>query len=426
MIDRRPAAIVRAAGAADVIRAVGHARESGGLLSIKGGGHNVAGNAVSEGGLMIDLSAMRSVRIDPIARTARVEPGATLGDLDREAQAFGLATPLGINSTTGVAGLTLGGGFGWLSRMHGLASDNLISVDVVTASGKLLRASGKENEDLFWAIRGGGGNFGVVTSFEFRLHPVGPEVFAGVLVHPLANAKAILQGYRHFATRAPDDIACWALFRKAPPLPFLPPEAHGQTSLILAVCHAGDPARGPDAIAPLRALGTPVGEHVGPVPYAAWQANFDPMLGPGMRNYWKSHAFRELSDKAIDTVVRHAGRLPTGDSDMAFAHLGGAVSRVAADATAYPHRDALFTMTAHARWSEPAEDKGCAAWARGVFEEMAPFATGGVYVNFMSDDETKRVAQGAYGRNHERLARIKRKYDPENLFRMNHNIRPAP
>jgi len=425
MIDKRPGAIVRAAGAADVISAVGYAREHGGPLAVKGAGHNIAGNAVCDGGLMIDLSPMKSVRIDPAARTARVEPGVTLGEFDREAQAFGLATPMGINSTTGVAGLTLGGGFGWLSRKYGLTADNLISADVVTADGKLLRASAKENPDLFWAIRGGGGNFGVVTSFEFRLHPVGPEVTAGLIVHPFANAKKVFDGYRRFAAKAPEDLACWVVLRKAPPLPFLPKGVHGKEVMVLALCHSGDPAQAADAIAPLRALGTPVGEHVGPTPFAGWQTAFDPLLTPGARNYWKSHDFKELSDGVIDVVLRHAGRLPTPDCEIFIGQLGGAVNRVAADATAYPHRDIEFVMNVHTRWNDAKQDKECIAWARGFFEEAAPFATGGVYVNFMPEDEAQRVKQGAYGSNYDRLAQVKRKYDPKNLFRMNHNITPA-
>jgi len=425
MIDRRPAVIVRAAGAADVVRAVGYARDHGGPLAVKGGGHNIAGNAVCDNGITIDLSHMKSVHIDPETRTARVEPGVTLGEFDREAQAFGLATPTGINSTTGIAGLTLGGGFGWLSRKHGLTADNLLSADIVTADGRLVRASERENPDLFWAIRGGGGNFGVVTSFEFRLHPVGPEVFAGLLVHPISRAKEVFEGYRRVAARFPDDVACWVVLRKAPPLPFLPASVHGTDVMILAVCYAGDPAKGPDAVAPLRSLGTPVGEHLGPVPYATWQSAFDPLLTPGARNYWKSHDFREIPDGLIDLVVRSARALPTPACEIFLAQLGGAVNRVAADATAYPHRDVAFAMNVHTRWDDAADDETCIAWARRFFEETAPFATGGVYVNFMPGDEAQRVRSGAYGRNFDRLVQVKRKYDPKNLFRMNHNIAPA-
>ena len=425
MIDRHPAAIVRAAGAADVMRTVSFARERRLLLAVRGGGHNIAGNAVCDGGLMLDLSPMRSVRIDPAARTARVEPGVTLGELDKEAQGFGLATPLGINSTTGVAGLTLGGGFGWLSRKLGLTIDNLLSVDVVLARGALVHASQEEEPDLFWAIRGGGGNFGVVTSFEFRLHPVGPEVLAGMIVHPFSNARQLLEGYRRVVASAPDDLTCWVVMRKAPPLPFLPAEVHGKEVLVFAVCHVGDLQRGASAVAPIRALGQPIVDVVGPTPFVAWEAAFDPLLAPGARNYWKSHDFVELSDAALDVMIDLVGRLPSEECEIILGNLGGAASRVPADATAYPHRDVQFIMNAHTRWSDPAHDQRCISWARELFDRMVPHATGGVYVNFMPADEAERVRQGAYGPNYERLAKLKARYDPDNLFRLNQNIQPA-
>jgi FAD/FMN-containing dehydrogenase len=425
MIDRRPAAIVRATGAADVIQAVNFAREHNLLLAVRGGGHNIAGNAVCDGGLMIDLTPMKSVRIDPVARTARVEPGVTLGEFDREAQAFGLATPVGINSTTGVAGLTLGGGFGWLSRKYGLTVDNLLSADVVTARGELVHASERDNPDLFWAIRGGGGNFGVVTSFEFRLHPVGPQVLSGLIVHPFAQAKELLQAYRRIVAEAPDELTCWVVMRKAPPLPFLPPEVHGTEILAFALCYAGDPEAGRKAIAPLQALGKPIGEHLGLNPLAGWQTAFDPLLAPGSRNYWKSHDFLELSDEAIQVVLNAVRSLPSPECEVFFGHLGGAVNRVAVDATAYPHRDVIFVMNVHTRWSERTQDAACIAWARDLFDRMTPHATGGVYVNFMPEDETGRVKAGAYGPNFDRLSRLKAKYDPTNLFRQNQNITPS-
>jgi FAD/FMN-containing dehydrogenase len=425
MIDRRPAAIVRAAGAADVIRAVRLAKEQGLLLAVRGGGHNIAGSAVCEGGLMIDLTPMKSIRVDPSGRTARVEPGVTLGEFDREAQAFGLATPLGINSTTGVAGLTLGGGFGWLSRKHGLSIDNLLSADVVTADGELVQVSEKENPDLFWAVRGGGGNYGVVTSFEFRLHPVGPEVLSGLIVHPFSAAKELFDGYRRFTAAAPDELTCWVVLRKAPPLPFLPPEVHGTEIMVFAVCYVGDREKGRKAIAPLQALGRPIADVVGENPFVGWQAAFDPLLTPGARNYWKSHDFIELGDEAIRIMLDHAGRLPTPDCELFVGQMGGATNRVAVEATAYPHRDVQFILNVHTRWTHPAQDQTCIAWARELFDKMAPHATGGVYVNFMPEDETQRVRTGAYGPNYDRLARLKARYDPSNLFRSNQNIRPG-
>jgi FAD/FMN-containing dehydrogenase len=425
MIDKRPAAVVRAATAEDVVRAVDVARERKLLLSVRGGGHNIAGNAVGDGGLMIDLSPMKAVRIDPSSRTARVEPGVTLAEFDKEAQAFGLATPMGINSTTGVAGLTLGGGFGWVSRKYGLTVDNLLGADVVLASGAQVHASAEENQDLFWALRGGGGNFGVVTSFEFRLHPVGPEVLAGLIVHPLSNAKQVLQGYRRIAMSAPDDLTCWAVMRKAPPLPFLAKEVHGTEVLVLAVCYVGDPEKGQAAVAPLRALGKPIADVVGPTPFAGWQQAFDPLLTAGRRNYWKSHDFVELGDAAIDLLVEYAGRLPSPECEIFIAQLGGAVNRVPATSTAYPHRDVNFAVNVHTRWGEASQDETCIGWARELFGRVAPHATGGVYVNFMPADEAQRVSQGAYGPNYGRLARLKAKYDPSNLFRQNQNILPA-
>jgi FAD/FMN-containing dehydrogenase len=425
MIDRHPAAVVRATGAADVAAAVKIAAEHGLLLAVRGGGHNIAGNACCDGGLVIDLSPMKSVRIDPTTRTARVEPGVILGELDREAQAFGLVTPLGVNSTTGVAGLTLGGGFGWLSRRYGLTIDNLLSVDVVTADGELLHASERENPELFWAVRGGGGNFGVVTSFEFRLHRFGPDVLSGLIVHPLARAREVLDGYRRLTAVAPDELTAWCVMRKAPPLPFLAPEHHGSEILVMAVCWGGEDLRaGEEAIAGLRALGEPLAEAIGPTPYVGWQTALDPLLTPGARNYWKSHDLRELSDPAIETLLDAAGRLPTPDCEVLVAQVGGAVNRVPVEATAYPHRDVQLIVNLHTRWTDPADDARCIAWARGVFDALAPHATGGVYVNFMPEDEASRVG-GAYGANYGRLARIKARHDPGNLFRLNQNIQPA-
>jgi FAD/FMN-containing dehydrogenase len=426
MIDKRPAAIVRAVGASDVIQTVGLAAEHGLLLSVRGGGHNIAGNAVCDGGLMLDLSRMGSVRVDPTARTARVEPGARLSDLDKETQAFALATPVGINSTTGVAGLTLGGGFGWLSRKYGLTVDNLLSADVVTAAGDLVHASANDHPDLFWAIRGGGGNFGVVTSFEFRLHPVGPQVTAGLIVHPFSNAKQVLDEYRRLVEKAPDELCCWAVMRKAPPLPFLPQAVHGTEVLVLALCYAGDAAASERAVAPFKAIGKPIADVIGPAPYAGWQTAFDPLLTPGERNYWKSHDFVELADGLIDVLLHAVRRLPSPQCEIFIGHLGGAINRVPVEATAYPHRNVNFVMNVHTRWSSPSEDTTCIGWARALYDAAAPFATGGVYVNFMPDDETLRVRSGAYGPNYDRLAKVKAKYDPKNLFRMNQNVAPAP
>jgi FAD/FMN-containing dehydrogenase len=355
---------------------------------------------------------------------ARVGPGATLGDFDREAQAFGWATPLGINSTTGVAGLTLGGGFGWLSRKYGLTVDNLLSTDMVTADGDLLRASESDNADLFWALRGGGGNFGVVTSFEFRLHRVGPDLLSGLIVFPFEQASDVLKGYRDFVAQAPDELSVWAVLRKAPPLPFLPADVHGREVLVLALLYAGKPEEGRRLIEPLRCLGTAAGEAVGVQPFVAWQSAFDPLLRPAARNYWKSHDFAALTDPAIEQIVRYAGELPSPQCEIFVASLGGAINRLPAEATAYPHRDAEFILNVHARWEDPEEDEPCISWARRFFADTAPYATGGVYVNFMTQDEQARILD-AYGGNYARLAELKRRYDPANVFRVNQNIAPA-
>jgi len=424
MIDRRPALAVHCLGVNDIKRAVDFARTHGLLTSVKGGGHNIAGSAVCDGGLLIDLSGMRSVRVDPAARVAHVEPGATLGDIDAETQAFGLATPLGINSTTGVAGLTLGGGFGWFSRKHGMTIDNLLAVDVITADGRLLRADARENSDLFWALRGGGGNYGIVTRFEFRLHPLGPDVLTGLVVYPLEEAGKALKQYRRFAKELPDETAVWAVLRKAPPLPFLPKEAHGTECIVFAFFHAGDPEAGRKTIEPVRQFGKALGEFIGVQPYRSWQQAFDPLLTPGARNYWKSHNFTDLSDGAIDATLRYIGNLPTPHCEVFFGQIGGATMRPAADSAAYPHRNTLYVCNVHGRWDTPAEDRKGMEWARGFFRDTAPYATGGVYVNFLTDDESDRV-QAAYGPNYQRLAEIKKKYDPQNLFRINQNICPT-
>jgi FAD/FMN-containing dehydrogenase len=424
MIDRRPGLVVRCLGAADVIAAVKLARDENLLVAVRGGGHNIAGNAVCEGGLLIDLSLMKSVRVDEPSRTARVEPGATLADFDKEAQAFALAAPLGINSTTGVAGLTLGGGFGWTTRKLGLTVDNLISADVVTAEATLVRASATDHPDLFWALRGGGGNFGVVTSFEFKLHPFPTEVLSGLVVHPLDQAAELLPQFRRIAREAPDELTVWVVIRKAPPLPFLPSEWHGKEVLIFAACYSGDMKEGERAVKALRSLGKPIADVIAPHPFTGWQAAFDPLLTPGARNYWKSHDFNDLPDAAIKVIVDAVRTLPTPECEIFIAHVGGAMARVPAAQTPWPNRDAHFIMNVHTRWRDKAEDAACIAWARQLFEASAPFASGSVYVNFMPDDEKDRVAQ-AYGANYARLAEIKGRYDPGNLFRMNQNIRPS-
>jgi len=423
-VDRKPALIARCEDADDVARAVTFAREHDLVLSIRGGGHHIAGNAVCDDGLVIDLSGLTRVEVDPGRRRARVQPGATLGDVDRATQAHGLAVPTGINSTTGIAGLTLGGGFGWLSRKFGLTADNLVSAEVVTADARHLTASADENPDLFWALRGGGGNFGVVTEFTFRLHEVGPEVLSGLVVYPLDRGREILARYREMVADLPEAANVWVVMRQAPPLPFLPEAVHGQPVLVLAMMYADDPAEGEAILAPFRRIGEPLGEHVGVQPFTDWQSAFDPLLTPGARNYWKTHNFTELSDGLFDAALEYAAKLPSPHCEIFLGVLGGAVSRVAPDATAYAHRDAQFVMNVHGRWETAPEDSGCIGWARAFFDAAAPFASAGAYINFMTADETDRV-KSAFGQNYSRLARIKRKYDPDNLFCLNQNIAPA-
>jgi len=424
MIDKRPAIIARCASVGDVVRATNYARENGLALAVRGGGHNIAGNAVCEDGLVIDLTRMRNVRVDVAARRATVEGGATLADLDAATQSHGLATPVGINSTTGIAGLALGGGFGWLSRKFGMTVDNLESAEVVTADGRVVRASATEHPDLFWALRGGSGNFGVVTRFEFRLHPVGPDVLSGLVVYSAKDAKPALQRYRDFMAKAPEDLTVWSVLRLAPPLPFLPASVHGQPVVVFAAIYAGDPERGKALIEPLRHFGQPVGEHVGVQPYAAWQQAFDPLLTPGARNYWKSHNLTELPDGLLDVVIDYLGRLPSPQCEIFIAALGGATALPAPESTAYAHRDAKFVLNVHGRWDDAADDARGIGWAREFFDASARYASGGVYVNFMTADESDRV-RSAYGPNYPRLVEVKRKYDPQNLFSVNQNIRPA-
>jgi FAD/FMN-containing dehydrogenase len=422
MIDRRPACIVHCASAEDVADAIRLAKKHGLDISIRGAGHNIAGSAVCDGGLMIDLSAMNAVRIDADKKRAYVGPGATLAEFDAAAQQHGLATPVGINSTTGISGLTLGGGFGWLTRKYGMTIDNLVSAQLVNTNGERLTLSETENPDLFWAIRGGGGNFGVVTQYEYRLHQVGPEILAGLIVFPISQAKQVLQRYREFVSTAPEELNVWVVLRQAPPLPFLPAEVHGKEVIVLPMFYAGDPKVGEKLIAPLRKFGDAHGEHIGAMPYVAWQQAFDPLLTPGARNYWKSHNFTELKDAAIETALEYIMKLPSPECEIFIGLISGAPNRVPENATAYSGRDAKFVMNVHARWQTPDGDQACVGWARKFFDASKPFASGGAYVNFMTADEADRVP-AAYGANYQRLASIKKKYDPGNVFRANQNIK---
>ncbi|MGF1733980.1 FAD-binding oxidoreductase [Photobacterium satsumensis] len=423
MIDKRPAVIVKCSSASDVLSALNYAKETNLDITVRGAGHNIAGNSICDNGLMIDLSDMKAVTVNPQTKRALVQPGATLADFDAAAQQHGLATPVGINSTTGISGLTLGGGFGWLTRKYGMTIDNLVSTQIITADGQQLTASATENSDLFWAIRGGGGNFGIVTEFEFQLHSVGPEVLAGLIVFPFDQAKQVLEQYREFTQTAPEDLNVWVVMRQAPPLPFLPEDVHGKEVIVLAIFYVGDLAQGEALLELLRQFGTPHGEHIGAQPYTAWQQAFDPLLTEGMRNYWKSHNFTELHDDALDQLIQYAGSLPSPHCEIFIGQLAGTANTVASDAMAYSSRDAKFVLNVHARWETSAEDEAAINWARDFFKATAPYASAGAYVNFMTEEEGGRVTD-AYDSNYQRLVEVKRQYDPGNLFHHNQNIKP--
>lgn len=415
MVDRRPALIARCAGAADVVAAVRFAREHGLLLSIRGGGHNVAGNAVCDDGLMIDLSAMKSVRVDPAACTARAEPGVLWDEFDRETQAFGLATVGGVVGTTGIAGLTLGGGMGYLTGKYGLTCDNLLAADVVTADGQLLHASDAENEDLFWALRGAGHNFGVVTSFEYQLHPVGPLVLGGMVLHPFERAAAVLRFYRDFAAQQPDELTTYAGILTGP---------DGALVVALVPCYVGDLETGERALALLRSFGTPLADLVAPMPYVAQQALMTAAFPHGRQNYWKSSTMRALSNAAIDTIVDFAARIPSPFSAIVFENRHGAYARVAPDETAFGLRQAPYSLGLLSSWMEPTDTDRNVNWTRAFYEALRPHVSLGAYVNDLDHDEGEDRVRAAYGGNYDRLAALKATYDPTNLFRMNQNIAP--
>lgn len=351
------------------------------------GGHNIAGSAVCDGGIVIDMRAINHVHVDPQGRTARVGPGATLADVDRATQEFGLLVPTRINSTTGIAGLTVGGGFGWTTRKLGLTIDSLQSARLVTADGVSRTASNQEHPDLFWAVRGGGGNFGIVTEFELQLHPIGPEVFAGMVVHPLADAAPVIERYQAAVAEASDDLTCWAVLRKAPPLPFVPESWHGREVLVLAMCYSGDVAKGDAATLPFRQIGNPLAEPLGPMQFTDWQKAFDPLLTEGARNYWKSHDVAAFDDAAVTAIVSAVETLPTDECEIFFGHIGGKATRIPTAATAWPNRSAHFAVNVHTRWRDPGDDHRCVAWARQLYNALIPHAMGSRYVNFIAEGD---------------------------------------
>jgi hypothetical protein len=424
-IDRYPAAIARCSGIVDVVRAVGFAHERDLVVAVRGGGHNVAGYGTCDGGLVIDLSPMRGVSIDLAQGTIRVEAGATWGDVDHETQAFGLATTGGLVSTTGIAGYTLGGGFGWLMRKHGLACDNLLAVELVTAGGRVLRASMDENEDLFWGLRGGGGNFGIVTAFEFQLYPVGPELMAGAIFFPGVVAGDLLRFYRDWVEEATDELTTAVNLGIATSSPVVPDEVLGRRIAIVSGCFAGEPDDGVKAFRPLKEFGTPIADLIGPMPYAGMQSLVDAQWGAGSRNYFKSCTLPGLDDGAIEVLLRAHEQMASPESRIQLYHFGGAVARVARDETAFGQRNAGFLLNAAARWTDPAESDLHIGWARELHAAMTPFVTGGTYVNFLGDEGQDRI-KAAYGeRTYTRLVDLKRSYDPTNFFRVNQNIPPG-
>jgi FAD/FMN-containing dehydrogenase len=424
-IDRYPACVARCTGVADVAAAVRFARERDLLVAVRSGGHGVGGHAVCDDGLVMDLSPMKGIRVDPAARIARAEAGVLWGELDRETQLHGLATVGGIVTHTGIAGLTLGGGIGWLTRKHGATVDNLLSVDLVTAAGELLTASGEENPDLFWGIRGGGGNFGVVTSFEYRLHGVGPIVLAGPVFHRLEDAPEILRFYREFVAAAPDELTTIFELSVAPTVSFLPEQVHGKPIVMVGACYAGSPDEGAEVVRPLKRFGRPIADLLEPKPYTALQSMFDPFVPHGWHRYWKSVELPPLTDEAIDTLVEHAAAFTSPRSYCIVFQLGGALARAEAGETAFSQRAAAHNVNINAVWTEDDPDRDRhVAWARGFFSAMLPHAGARVYLNFLGDEGAERVRQAYGDRQYERLVELKRAYDPTNFFRLNQNIDP--
>jgi FAD/FMN-containing dehydrogenase len=417
MIDRRPGLIARCTGTVDVVQAVRFARAHRLVLSVRGGGHNIAGLAVCEGGLMIDLSLLRGVFVDPAARSAYAQPGCTLADLDRETQAHGLAAVMGFVSATGIAGLTVGGGFGYLTRQHGWTCDTVESMEVVTAQGQIVRASADENADLFWALRGGSGNFGIVTSFEYRLFPVGPEIYGGAIAWRGEDARQVLDAYREFSAAAPRELTSVAVLRIAPPAPWLPKEVHGQPMVAIFICHTGSIESGEALVAALRRVGQPVADIVTRRPYTQMQSLLDATQPKGRRYYWKSHYLSRVSPELADLVVAHAANLPSPHSAILVFQIGGALNELPAGHSPAGNRDAAYVLNIAASWEQAAQDEALVGWARAAFEATRGCSTGGTYLNFLTEEEGAERIEAAYGRpTLNRLSALKQRFDPEGLF----------
>jgi len=421
--DKHPALIVRCAGVADVMRAVEFARSEELIVAVRGGAHSIPGFSTVDGGIVIDLSQMKGVKVDPEARVVSAEAGLTWAELDHETQAFGLAVTGGLVSSTGIAGFTLGGGIGWLMRKHGLTADNLVSADVVTADGRLVHASEDENTELFWGIRGGGGNFGIVTSFDYRVHPVGPTVLAGAVFYPGDYAAEILRFYRDWVETAPDELTTLVSLATAPPAPFLPEAAHGQKGVVVAGMYAGPIDEAEQAMAPLRQIAPSVADLMGPMPYVAMQSLLDPLWGPGAHNYFKAGWLGGLDDHAIETLVNYHQNVSSPKSEIHVHHVGGAVARVPAAATAFGDRSAPFLLNIIASTFTGDGYDDAVHWARALHSDMEPSLTGGTYVNFISDEGQVRSAYASD--TYERLVALKDEYDPTNLFRLNQNVKPS-
>jgi FAD/FMN-containing dehydrogenase len=422
MIDRRPHAVVRCASTEDVAAAVNYARENGLAVAVRCGGHSVPGFGTADDAVVADLSGMRQVDVDPEARTARAQGGATWGVFNDATHAHGLATTGGIISTTGVGGLTLGGGIGYLSRGAGLSCDNLLSAEVVTADGQTVRASESENDDLFWAIRGGGGNFGVATELEFRLHPVG-EIYGGPMFYELEDAGTVLRFYRDFIKDAPEEFGGFPAWQIAPPLPFIPEDRHGEPFLAFVACWAGPVEKGEKMLEPLHDVAPVVAEHVGPMPYPALNSAFDALVPPGLQHYWKANFVNELTDEAIEAHLEHGPNVPVVNSTVHIYPINGACHRVPEDATAFAYRDATFATVIAGMWPDPTQNEANTKWVRDYYDATAPLSEEGGYVNFMAGDDQDRI-KANYKGNYDRLVDVKRQYDPDNVFRVNQNIKP--
>lgn len=417
LVNKRPVLIARCRGRADIVDAVKVARDQKLEVAVRGGGHNVAGRATIDGGVMIDLSLMKGIHVDPKARTARAQGGLTWNEFNRETQLHGLATTGGVVSTTGIAGLTLGGGLGWLMGKHALALDNLLSVDLVLADGRILTASEDDNADLFWALRGGGGNFGVAASFEYRLHPVGPMVTGGLIAYPFSAAWDVLRFFRDVTASLPDEFTVFAGLIHAP-------DGSGAKLAAIVLCHCGPLAAGESAAKPIKKFGAPVMDVIGPMPYSQVNAMLDAAYPRGALNYWKSNFLSSLSDEAIRTMIDCFAKCPTPMGQLLLEHFHGAVTRVGVTDTAFPHRAQGNNLLVFSEWMDPKDNNACTAWARDSYTAMQPFMGSGRYVNYLGDDERGDAVAAAYGPNHRRLQQLKAKYDPENFFHMNQNIRP--